>query len=106
MVPGGAPRRKPAGIPNPRTKIRPSQPGSSIGFQDPNNQFTMAGTFGAVVKDKNWIYVLSNNHVLADEDRLPPVASIFQPRLLHVGSIATDQIAALTRFRTLPSQHT
>jgi len=102
--PAVAARRKPAGIPNPRTKIRPAQPGSSIGFQDPNNQFTMAGTFGAVVKDKNGIYVLSNNHVLADENRLPPGASIFQPGLLDGGSIATDQIAALTRFVTLQAQ--
>ncbi len=102
--PAVAARRKPAGIPNPRTKIRPAQPGSSIGFQDPNNQFTMAGTFGAVVKDKNGIYVLSNNHVLADENRLPPGASIFQPGLLDGGSIATDQIASLTKFITLQTQ--
>src|SRR5205809_153965 len=32
-------------IPNPKTKIRPAQPGCSVGFRDPNNQFIMAGTF-------------------------------------------------------------
>src|SRR5260370_30061865 len=101
---GGASRGKPAGIPNPRTQMRPAQLGCSIGFQDPNNQFTMAGTFGAVVKDKNGTYVLSNNHVLADENRLQPGASIFQPGLLEGGSIATDHIAALTRFVTLLAQ--
>lgn len=97
-------KRKPSGMPNPRTKIRPAQPGCSIGFQDPNNQFTMAGTFGAVVKDKNGTYVLSNNHVLADENRLPIGAAIFQPGLLDGGNVATDQIAALTRFINLDTQ--
>lgn len=98
------PKRKPIGMPNPRTKIRPAQPGCSIGFQDPNNQFVMAGTFGAVVKDKSGTYVLSNNHVLADENRLALGAAIFQPGLLDGGNIATDQIAALTRFVTLETQ--
>lgn len=99
-----AAHRKASGIPNPRTRIRPAQPGCSVGFQDPNNQFTMAGTFGAVVKDKNGTYVLSNNHVLADENRLPPGAPIFQPGLLDGGSVNTDQIASLTRFVTLQAQ--
>ena len=85
-------------MPNPRTRMRPAHPGSSIGFQDPANQFVMAGTFGAVVKDASGTYILSNNHVLADENRLPAGAAIFQPGLLDGGNVATDQIAALTRF--------
>ncbi|HXY24171.1 MAG TPA: hypothetical protein VEI73_05940 [Candidatus Acidoferrum sp.] len=97
-------KRKASGMPNPRTKIRPAQPGCSIGFQDPNNQFVMAGTFGAVVKDKNGTYVLSNNHVLADENKLAAGAPIFQPGLLDGGNVATDQIATLTRFVTLETQ--
>jgi len=102
--PATSAKRKPSGMPNPRTKIRPAQPGCSIGFQDPNNQFVMAGTFGAVVKDKNGTYVLSNNHVLADENKLAAGAPIFQPGLLDGGNIATDQIATLTRFVTLETQ--
>jgi hypothetical protein len=100
---GVARARHPHGgpMPNPRTKIRPAQPGCSIGFQDPNNQFVMAGTFGAVVKDNGGLYVLSNNHVLADENRLQIGAPIFQPGLLDGGNPATDQIAALTKFITL-----
>jgi hypothetical protein len=94
-------RKQAAAMPNPRTKIRPAQPGCSIGFRDPNNQFVMAGTFGALVKDKDGLYVLSNNHVLADENRLPAGAAIFQPGLLDSGNPSTDQIAALTRFITL-----
>jgi hypothetical protein len=84
-------------MPNPRTKFRPAQPGCSIGFKDPNNQFKMAGTFGAVVKYGQDLFVLSNNHVIADENQLPTGAAIFQPGLLDNGNPHTDQIAALTR---------
>ncbi len=86
------------GVPNPRTKIRPAQPGCSVGFADPNNQFVMAGTFGALVKDGNGIYILSNNHVLADESRLALGSPIFQPGLLDGGNPSTDQIAQLTKL--------
>jgi hypothetical protein len=86
------------GTPNPRTRIRPAQPGCSIGFADPANQFVMAGTFGALVKDSKGSYILSNNHVLADESQLDPGAPIFQPGLLDNGNPSTDQIATLTRF--------
>jgi len=97
-------RFKATALPNPKTKIRPAQPGCSVGYQDPNNQYTMAGTFGAVVKDSGGQYVLSNNHVLADENRLPVGAPIFQPGLLDGGNANTDKIATLTRF--IPLQAT
>ena len=55
-------------MPNPQIKIRPAQPGCSIGFKDPKNEIVMAGTFGLVVKDNAGdLYILSNNHVLAYE---------------------------------------
>lgn len=95
-------RRKPAAaappMPDPRQRYRPAQPGCSIGFQDPAGQVLMAGTFGALVKDDSGLYVLSNNHVLADESRLPVGSPIYQPGLLDNGNVDTDQIAALTRF--------
>ena len=83
--------------PNPRNKFSPAQPGCSVGFRDPNNQFVMAGTFGALVKDKSGTYILSNNHVLADENRLPVGSPIFQPGLLDKGNPNTDKIATFTR---------
>jgi hypothetical protein len=86
---------------NPRTRIRPARPGCSIGFADPNNQFKMAGTFGALVRDAGGIYVLSNNHVLADEGQLPLNSPIFQPGLLDGGDPNADQIARLTNFVAL-----
>jgi hypothetical protein len=93
-------KQKPAAtMPNPKARIRPAQPGCSIGFRfPPPSQMVMAGTFGAVVKGGGSTYVLSNNHVLADEGRLAPGADIFQPGLLDGGNANTDKIAKLTRF--------
>lgn len=92
------PKTNASAMPNPREKIRPAQPGCSIGFRDPQDQFVMAGTFGAVVQDEAGLYVLSNNHVLADEGQLSAGAAIYQPGLLDGGNSRTDQIASLTRF--------
>ena len=89
------------GAPNPQTRIRPAQPGCSVGFADPNNQFVMAGTFGALVTDASGVYILSNNHVLADEGQLPNGSTIFQPGLLDGGDPTQDQIAQLTNFMPL-----
>jgi hypothetical protein len=99
--PAAVAARKASGMPNPRTKFRPAQPGCSVGFQDPANLSVMAGTYGATVKDKQGTYILSNNHVLADENRLSAGAPIFQPGLLDGGNPASDQVATLTRFITL-----
>jgi hypothetical protein len=86
---------------DPRSRMRPAQPGCSVGFADPDGQFTMAGTFGALVQDANGVYILSNNHVLADEGQLPIGSAIFQPGLLDGGDPNTDQIAQLTNFVAL-----
>jgi hypothetical protein len=86
-------------MPDPRVRVRPAQPGCSIGFQDPNGQFRMAGTFGALVQEPDSMYILSNNHVLANENQLAPGAPIFQPGLLDDPN--ADQLAELTRFQAL-----
>ena len=81
-------------------RIRPARPGCSVGFQFSGAKaaFVMAGTFGAVVADSNKRYILSNNHVLANENTLPVGSPIFQPGLLDGGKPATDAIAALAKF--------
>lgn len=93
-------KKKPSAVmPNPKARHRPAQPGCSVGFQfPPPSQMVMAGTFGALVKDGGNVYILSNNHVLADEGNLPPGADIFQPGLLDGGNSGTDKVATLTRF--------
>ncbi len=85
-------------MPNPRVRMRPAPAGCSVGFRIPGDQFVMCGTFGAVVRTNTKTFILSNNHVLADENRMPVGSPIFQPALMDNGSIATDQIARLTRF--------
>ena len=58
----------------------------------------MAGTLGALATADGATYVLSANHVLANENALPPGTPIYQPGLLDGGNPATDQIATLARF--------
>lgn len=87
-----------AGSPNPRKRYRPAQPGASIGFADPSQQFVMAGTFGARASARGKWFFLSNNHVLADENRLPLGSPIFQPGLLDHGNAANDKVGELVKF--------
>lgn len=59
-----------------------------------------AGTLGVIVVDREQphaLYVLSNNHVLANENRAGIGAAVVQPATLDGGKPA-DRIAALDRF--------
>jgi hypothetical protein len=58
----------------------------------------MAGTLGAIVERDGQRYILSNNHVLANENALRRGSPIFQPGLLDGGDPAKDQIATLDQF--------
>jgi hypothetical protein len=84
-----------ADMPDPRVRIRPAQPGCSIGFEDP--LIRMAGTFGAVVRSGKTLYILSNNHVLANENQLPVGSAIYQPGLLDGGEVRADKIGELAK---------
>lgn len=89
-----------ASYPDPRTMIRPAQPGSSVGFEFPGGSPSMAGTFGGLVMDSAGSqYLLSNSHVLANEGQLAIGSPIFQQGLLDLppGS-AKPQIAKLSKF--------
>lgn len=80
--------------PNPR-RNRPIHPGSSIGHYS-----ITAGTLGAIVRIRNddRPRLLSNNHVLADENRGDIGDPILQPGSLDGGKRKTDQVAALEDF--------
>ena len=83
---------------DPRTMIRPGPPGCSVGFEDAGGNL-MAGTFGALVKRGARRFVLSNNHVLADENQLPIGSPTFQPGFLDAGvPAATGAIGRLSAF--------
>ncbi|MCC6539233.1 MAG: hypothetical protein IT162_16900 [Bryobacterales bacterium] len=83
-----------------KLKRRPIRPGTSVGFQfpPPKDDTIMAGTFGAVVNKGGKQFILSNNHVLAENGVIALGAAIFQPGLLDSGSLQTDQVAKLARF--------
>jgi hypothetical protein len=81
-----------------RSRQRPLLIGSSIGFLA--NGFIMAGTLGCFVRSgsSSTLHILSNNHVLADENRYPRGRPITQPGGLDGGSPTADRVAKLTRF--------
>jgi hypothetical protein len=80
-----------------RRRMRPVRPGCSIGCQ-PKSGHLMAATFGAIVAKDGKHYVLSNNHVLANENKLPIDSPIFQPGLRDKNAPGRDRIAKLSRF--------
>jgi hypothetical protein len=88
-----------------RSKQRPLLIGSSTGFLATG--FIMAGTLGCFVRSgsSSTLHILSNNHVLADENRYPIGGHIVQPGALDGGGPIADRVAKLTRFvRLLPGQ--
>ena len=86
---------------NPRARLRPLQPGCSVGFVDAANPVVVAGTFGFLATDGTRKYIVSNNHVLADENRLAIGGPILQPGLLDGGDPKADRIATLAGFTPL-----
>jgi hypothetical protein len=68
-----------------RKRQRPAKGGCSIGFE--GDGFVMAGTLGCLVTDGESRFLLSNNHVIANENALPLNSPIFQPGLLDNGSV-------------------
>jgi hypothetical protein len=76
-----------------QAKSRPLRPGCSIG----HHQIT-AGTIGGFFKRNEQgdrLFILSNNHILADEDRANIGDPIVQPGPFDGGTIATEQIGKL-----------
>ena len=78
----------------PTNNHRPPFPGISV------SHFSVtAGTLGCFVKDNNKkVYILSNNHVLANTNRAKPRDIILQPGKLDGGRKRKDSIAELSRF--------
>jgi hypothetical protein len=92
-----------ASQPKERQFLRPARPGCSVGFafSGPNAGSVMAGTFGAVVEKNGQQFILSNNHVLANENALPKGSAIFQPGLADKNDPGHGQIAKLSDFVAL-----
>jgi len=93
----GYPRKFP--IPQ-RQRHRPVLGGVSGGLDLAAVHFRFAGTLGVVVADRDdpgRLYALSNNHVLADENRAERGAGVVQPGTLDGGK-GSDRVARLARF--------
>lgn len=79
---------------NKRTrKYRPAPGGVSIG-----HEWITAGTLGCLVKKDGLVYILSNNHVLADSNNAPLGSPILQPGKYDGGEYPRDRIATLSDY--------
>jgi hypothetical protein len=78
---------------DPRGRWRPVvPPGVSIGHPS-----VTAGTFGCLVRRGDDLFILSNNHILADVNEAKPGDPILQPAVAD-GGTAGDAIATLTDY--------
>jgi hypothetical protein len=79
-------------------KERPSPSGISLG-----HPLITAGTLGCLVTDltDGSLCILSNNHVIANENAGVLGDAIIQPGAADGGIVATDTIAALKRFQVI-----
>src|SRR3989475_495681 len=81
---------------DPTQRMRPAHPGFSVGHRLPP-----AGTIGARVRDAlGRVYILSNNHVLANSNSASIGDPEYQPGP-YDGGTSADQIATLTDFQTI-----
>jgi hypothetical protein len=77
----------------PTGRFRPAPGGTSIG-----HYLITAGTLGCLVKKNNEIFILSNNHVLANSNEASIGDAILQPGPHDGGQNPQDQIAVLSEF--------
>lgn len=83
---------------------RPIQFGVSGGsINDIKMPYCFGGTLGSLVQDTNGTYILSNNHVLARENKAPIGEDIIQPGLNdnRCSKDTNDVVADLTAFKPI-----
>ncbi|MCB0304759.1 MAG: serine protease [Calditrichaeota bacterium] len=78
---------------DPTAKHRPAPNGVSLGHFN-----ITAGTLGCLVQNGGNTYILSNNHVMADENQANNNDNILQPGPYDGGSNPGDQIASLSNY--------
>lgn len=81
---------------DPTQKIRPAPNGVSIG-----HPVITAGTLGCIVENGGNQFILSNNHVMADENLASIGDAIIQQGTFDGGSSPADDIATLSDFETI-----
>lgn len=80
---------------DPTNRHRPAPNGVSLGHPD-----ITAGTLGALVTKGGKTYILSNNHVIANENSPSGKFAIYQPGPFD-GGTAADRIATLTAWKAI-----
>lgn len=78
---------------DPTGRFRPAPGGVSVG-----HELITAGTLGCWVKKNDKLYMLSNNHVLANSNDADIGDNILQPGPYDGGAVANDRIATLSDF--------
>jgi hypothetical protein len=78
-----------------RQRLRPLVPGASVSLAE-GGTGTIAGFVRRVGSDA--VEMLSNNHVLADENRAAPDALVIQPGVVDGGTVDDDTVGALASF--------
>ena len=81
---------------NPTDRYRPTPCGVSIGHPD-----IRAGTLGCLVKKDGNHYILSNNHVLADNNAAEIGDPVIQPGRTDGGTSPDDDIATLEPYQEI-----
>jgi S1-C subfamily serine protease len=76
-----------------KARFRPAPGGVSIG-----HRYITAGTLGCLVKKHDTVYILSNNHVLANTNEAEINDIILQPGLFDGGSSDKNHLARLSEF--------
>lgn len=74
-------------------RYRPAPGGVSVGHYK-----ITAGTLGCLVTKQKKLYILSNNHVLANENDAKPGDPVLQPGPYDGGTVKKDVIAKLSEF--------
>lgn len=83
-------------------RMRPAPGGVSIGHKN-----ITAGTLGCIVKKDSELYILSNNHVLANQNQgQKNIDPILQPGPFDGGILGKDDIALLTDFKEVEDDGT
>lgn len=81
-------------------RVRPINPGASVAHIN-----VTSGTLGCFVEDGNGeVYILSNNHVLADLNRAQSGDNILQPGPYYQGVNPKDTVASLYNFKAINHQ--
>ncbi len=96
MVTGEIKALKGGGGFNPTLKYRPAPNGVSLG-----HPAITAGTLGCLVNKNGTTYILSNNHVMANQNDANLGDNVLQPGPYDGGQNPGDAIATLSEFQTI-----